>query len=125
MKYVRARGDLGRIGIIGHSEGGIIGPMVAARDADVGFVVLWAGPGEPMEQVDLEQTGDIARADGRDADTEVAQERRVVAALRASTTEAEFRAKLHDIVADDAWVTGKVRENDPPIESMTPSLPDL
>lgn len=33
------------IGIAGHSEGGMIGPMVAARNRDVGFIILLAAPG--------------------------------------------------------------------------------
>ncbi len=33
------------IGLIGHSEGGTIAPMVAARNRDVAFLVMLAGPG--------------------------------------------------------------------------------
>lgn len=36
-----------RIGLIGHSEGGLIAPMVAAQEPAVSFVVLLAGPGVP------------------------------------------------------------------------------
>jgi len=85
--------------------------MVAARNHDVAFVVLWAGPGLPLPEVDLEQTGDIVRADGGDADAEVALEKQMIAALRASTSEAEFRTKLRAIKNDDAWIAGKVDEN--------------
>jgi len=34
-----------RIGLIGHSEGGSIAPMVAARNRDVAFIVMLAGSG--------------------------------------------------------------------------------
>lgn len=37
--------DRARVGLIGHSEGGAIAPMVAAGNRDVAFVVLMAGPG--------------------------------------------------------------------------------
>jgi fermentation-respiration switch protein FrsA (DUF1100 family) len=37
--------DAKRIGLIGHSEGGLIAPMVAAKDRSVAFIVLLAGPG--------------------------------------------------------------------------------
>ncbi len=37
--------DAGHIGLIGHSEGGLIAPMVAADADDIAFVVLLAGPG--------------------------------------------------------------------------------
>lgn len=36
--------DPHRIGVLGHSEGGIIAPAVAAEDKSVGFVVMIAGP---------------------------------------------------------------------------------
>ena len=37
--------DGARIGLVGHSEGGLIAPMVATRVDDLAFVVLLAGPG--------------------------------------------------------------------------------
>jgi dienelactone hydrolase len=37
--------DAGKIGLIGHSEGGLIAPMVAAARDDVHFIVLLAGTG--------------------------------------------------------------------------------
>lgn len=36
--------DAAHIGVLGHSEGGIIAPIVAAADRDVAFVVMIAGP---------------------------------------------------------------------------------
>jgi hypothetical protein len=37
--------DAAKIGLIGHSEGGLIAPLAAARSKDVAFIVLMAGPG--------------------------------------------------------------------------------
>ena len=37
--------------MIGHSEGGLIGPMVAAADDDIAFVVMLAGPGVPGSDI--------------------------------------------------------------------------
>ena len=45
-----------RIGIIGHSEGAMVAPMVAASDSSVKFIVLRAGPGIPIDQLMLKQT---------------------------------------------------------------------
>ncbi|HRH44424.1 MAG TPA: alpha/beta hydrolase [Pyrinomonadaceae bacterium] len=47
VTYLKTRNDvnLNKIGLIGHSEGGIIAPMVAANSKDVAFIVLLAGPG--------------------------------------------------------------------------------
>jgi uncharacterized protein len=36
------------VGVIGHSQGGYVGPMVAAESAEASFLVLLAGPAEPV-----------------------------------------------------------------------------
>ncbi len=43
--------DAHKIGLIGHSEGGIIAPIVAARSSDVAFIVLLAGTGLPGDEI--------------------------------------------------------------------------
>ncbi len=57
LAFLRSRRDVdaSRIGLIGHSEGGIIAPIVADRDPALAFIVLLSGPGEPLEQVLLSQ----------------------------------------------------------------------
>ena len=53
VHYLRNRKDVrpDGIGLIGHSEGGMIAPMVAAESSDVSFVVLTAAPGIPITEV--------------------------------------------------------------------------
>ena len=54
-----------KIGLIGHSEGGIIAPMVAAKPENkIAFIVLLAGTGVPGDQVLLEQSAAVLRAQG-------------------------------------------------------------
>ena len=53
--------DAQQIGLIGHSEGGIIAPMVAARSADVAFIVLMAGPGVQGKKLLLMQSDRLLR----------------------------------------------------------------
>ncbi|ODM55000.1 alpha/beta hydrolase [Elizabethkingia meningoseptica] len=57
------------IGLIGHSEGGMIAPMVANMNKNVKFQVLLAGPGVTGEQILLQQTYDISKAAGSDEAT--------------------------------------------------------
>ncbi len=56
--------DPARVGIIGHSEGGIIAPMVAAGDPEVAWIVLLAGTGLPGMDIQTLQDAAIARAQG-------------------------------------------------------------
>ena len=56
--------DPNRLGIGGHSEGGAIAPMVAARNKDVKFVVMLAGQGCTGLDVLMQQNDAIFRANG-------------------------------------------------------------
>jgi pimeloyl-ACP methyl ester carboxylesterase len=66
VAYLRGRKEIDahRVGLVGHSEGGLIGPMVAARSKDVAYVVMLAGPGLPGADIILAQQELIARATG-------------------------------------------------------------
>ncbi|HWB23831.1 MAG TPA: alpha/beta fold hydrolase [Chitinophagaceae bacterium] len=46
LAYLKTRPevDKNKLGLIGHSEGGAIAPMVAAKHPELDFIVLWAGP---------------------------------------------------------------------------------
>ena len=78
--------DPQRIGLIGHSEGGLIAPMVATRSKDVAFIVLMAGPGIPGDSTMMLQSAAIRRSIGV-SDASIAEEmsvnRRMYAQLRA------------------------------------------
>lgn len=54
------------IGLIGHSEGGIIAPMVANMNKNVKFLVILAGPGIPVGDLMIKQNYDIAKISGLD-----------------------------------------------------------
>ncbi len=55
VKFLAARKEIGKIGLIGHSEGGMIAPMIANRNPRVGFVVLLAGTSVRGDELLLEQ----------------------------------------------------------------------
>lgn len=67
IAYLKTRKeiDTSRIGLLGHSEGGLIAPMIAA-DTKVAFIVLLAGPGVSGSQILLKQVELIARSQGAD-----------------------------------------------------------
>jgi uncharacterized protein len=56
--------DAANIGLIGHSEGGMIAPMVASKRKDVKFIVLLAGPGVPIIDLMEKQSVEVMIAGG-------------------------------------------------------------
>src|SRR5699024_6729688 len=53
-----------KIGLMGHSEGGAVAPMVAAHHQDVDFIVLLAGPGVNGSRILLKQQELVGKASG-------------------------------------------------------------
>jgi uncharacterized protein len=70
LDYLLTRKEINKkeIGLVGHSEGGLIAPMVASRRKDVSFIVLLAGPGISGERILLMQEALISRASGKPED---------------------------------------------------------
>ncbi len=66
IDFLLTRDDIraDRIGLLGHSEGGMIAPLVARSRDDVAFLVLLAGPGITGERILILQAELIARAGG-------------------------------------------------------------
>lgn len=81
VEYLKTRNDIarGKIGLLGHSEGGLIAAMVAAQSSDVAFVVMMAGPGLNGDQIVLGAGGAEFKggwmSDQLVADIRAAQER--------------------------------------------------
>jgi pimeloyl-ACP methyl ester carboxylesterase len=53
VAFLKGRPEINpkKIGLMGHSEGGIIGPLAASQSDDVAFVVMLAGTGLPGEEI--------------------------------------------------------------------------
>lgn len=66
VDYLKTRKevDKNKIGLIGHSEGGMIAEVVAARRKDIAFVILMAAPGVPVPQLMEEQQAAMLRTMG-------------------------------------------------------------
>jgi pimeloyl-ACP methyl ester carboxylesterase len=69
-EYLRAQAriDASKVGLCGHSEGGIIAPNIAVADPSVSFVIMLAGPGVNGDRILTSQTELISRASGLDQD---------------------------------------------------------
>jgi uncharacterized protein len=66
--------DSKKMGLIGHSEGGLIAPIAAARAKDVAFIVLMAGTGLPGSEI-LETQGQLILKAGGASESEMKKER--------------------------------------------------
>jgi uncharacterized protein len=102
-RWLRARSEIDarRVGLLGHSEGGLIAPMVAGRDPKIAFVVLLAGPGLPGDQIIREQGRLIAAAMGvppASLDVQEALQKRLIAAVTAASDTASAEAAARDIL---------------------------
>ena len=77
IAYLKTRTEINskKIGLIGHSEGGMIAPMVASNVKDVNFIVLLAGTGIRGDKLLLLQQELIARALGA-TETEIEQSKK-------------------------------------------------
>jgi hypothetical protein len=66
LAFLAARPEVDRraVGILGHSEGGVTGPRVAAASDEVDFLVLLAPPAVPIHRLLLRQGDDVLRLGG-------------------------------------------------------------
>jgi len=107
VRYLLSRPEIdpGAIGLAGHSEGGLIGPLAAVENGKVAFVVLLAGPGTPAIQVMLSQRRAFAETQGV-TDAQLAPSQAVMESLyrvAASNTDSiAAAARLREILTADA-----------------------
>jgi pimeloyl-ACP methyl ester carboxylesterase len=104
VAYLKTRSEVNphKIGLIGHSEGGIIAPMVAARNPDVAFIVMMAGSGVPGDEILVAQTMLISEAGGmkhEEAEQNGAEERAVLGIVKLEKDQAVAEKKLREALA--------------------------
>ncbi len=101
VAYLKMRPEVDphRIGLIGHSEGGIVAPMAAAQNPDVAFVVMMAGSGVPGDEIVVAQGILISEAAGtssEEAEKNAAEEREVLALVEHEKDDAVLEKELHE-----------------------------
>jgi len=99
ITYLKTRPEVDphKIGLIGHSEGGVIAPMIAARNKDVAFIVMMAGTGVPGDEIIVAQSEAIAVASGKDpakAAKDAATEREMITLVETEKDEAVLEKEL-------------------------------
>jgi pimeloyl-ACP methyl ester carboxylesterase len=104
VNYLKTRTDVidvDKIGLIGHSEGGLIAPMIAAKDKDIAFIVLLAGPGVDGAEILLSQSKRAAELAGEKiADIELNQEisKQVFDVVKKELNLERLKQKIHTIL---------------------------
>ncbi len=117
IAFLKARPDIDpkRIGLIGHSEGGLIAPMVAAGSPDVAFIVLMSGPALPGDQILVLQGRQLLKIRGASADVLAKQEqtqRKLFEVARANAGWEELAKQLKaDVDAQLASAPEAQRDN--------------
>jgi pimeloyl-ACP methyl ester carboxylesterase len=95
--------NAGKIGVIGHSEGGIVGPLAASQSDDIAFVVMLAGTGVPGSEILPLQLEMIAKAEGvpqETIDKQLALQNKILALLASDTSTEEIEAPFREVVAE-------------------------
>jgi len=66
VQYLKSREQINpkQIGLIGHSEGGIVAPIAASRSSDIAFIVLMAGTGVTGQKILYLQSDLLLKAAG-------------------------------------------------------------
>ena len=109
VAYLKTRADIDprKIGLLGHSEGGIIAPMVAAQSKDVSFIVLMAGTGIPGDEILRLQDSLISKADGVSdslINSQLSQQRKLFTIIESDTGAAartKLRALMEEAIANE------------------------
>lgn len=99
IDFLQKRNDIRpqRIGLIGHSEGGIVAPLAASMSDEVAFMVLVAGTSVSGAEILMEQGALIMRASGAtevDIEQQITFQKRTFEAIRSGDGWDELAADL-------------------------------
>jgi pimeloyl-ACP methyl ester carboxylesterase len=130
VRALAARSDVdtARLGFIGHSEGAVVGPLVAAQYAKLHALVLMAGPSRPLPEIGLIQEETFLRGSGLPPDQvqrQLDSQREVMAAIRAGKPLPEdIRSPQKDVIEKQrAWLKSHF-DNDVQLAlSRVPKMP--
>jgi hypothetical protein len=101
VAYLKSRKEVapGKIGLAGHSEGGIIAPLAAVSSTDVAFLVLLAGPGLPGARIlklQQEMIGRVSQVPEKELREAGELNREAFAIVQSTDDIKEMEEKLHD-----------------------------
>ena len=124
VEFLKSRKEIDprRIGLLGHSEGGLIAPLAATRSADVAFIVLLAGTGVTGDQIILHQGERIARvqkADEKRIAAAKALQREIFEIVKREPDAAKAEQRiLAAVTASEAFATAPTPETKAAVQSQ-------
>ncbi len=104
VEYLKTRKEINpkQIGLIGHSEGGIIAPMAAVASKDVAFIVMLSGMGQTGEEVILTQLALLQEKSGTKPET-IAQavdlQKSLFAVIKSEPNDKIAEQKINEMLA--------------------------
>jgi hypothetical protein len=100
--------DTTRIGILGHSEGGMIAPLVASRRKDIDFLILLAAPGVKIIDLMATQNTEVLLSSGigKEAAGEYRSLYKTITMAIVNSTDS-VAANVAATNALDQWMTGE------------------
>lgn len=96
IAYLKTRNDVDKknIGLIGHSEGGIIAPLAANNSEDVAFMVLLASTGISGAELSVMQSKTLRQFPVEDEDAYEKNTRKAIAIITSDKSAAEIEKEL-------------------------------
>lgn len=122
VRYLLARLDVDKkhVGLIGHSEGGIIAPIVASKMPELSFIVLLAGSGVSGDKVLEQQVYRLALAGGATPE-QAAQsresQRKVMAVLESGKSLADQESELMKLAGGNPAAEKSLKDQLPQLNS--------
>jgi pimeloyl-ACP methyl ester carboxylesterase len=116
VRFLLTRSDIRRdaIGLIGHSEGGLVAQIAGVSDPDLDFIILLAAPGTHMMQLVRSQERLLGLSQGL-SDTDLARMEPVMtdvfAAVATSASAEDARARVRAVLTPEALTTLKASES--------------
>jgi uncharacterized protein len=95
--------DQAKVGVIGHSEGGLISWMMGAEGKGLDFIISLAGPVVPIPQLMAKQTADVSRSVGNPkelVERQVSINGKLYQVIAESNSAAEAKEKI-DLLAEE------------------------
>lgn len=124
FEYLLTRNDIDKekIGLIGHSEGGLIAPLLAARNDKIAFVISLAGPAVEIDKLMLKQIEDLAVSESNT--TEQIKSRldlnsEVFTAIKSIDDVTQLEIKTREILTKNSFANNDKKSHDNFVKRIT------